>query len=78
MYVVQLLVDVLLLAVEEFDLLVDPVSDGLVCSFIVLLFVATDLDVYVAWFDLFYSAHFVEPYGCEDSLSANKFSVVLK
>jgi hypothetical protein len=64
MYVVQLLVDVLLLALEEFDLLVDPVSDGLVCSFFVLLFVATDLDVYVTRFDLFYSAHFVKPYGC--------------
>jgi hypothetical protein len=52
------LVDVLLLAVEEFDLVVDPVSDGLVCSFFVLLFVDADLDVYLARFDLFYSAQF--------------------
>jgi hypothetical protein len=62
--VVQLLFDVLLVAVEEFDLLVHPVFDGLVCSFFVLLFVATDFDVYVARVDFFYSAHFVKPYGC--------------
>jgi len=63
-YVVQLLVDVLLLAVEEFHLLINPVSDGLVCSFSVLLPPAVDLDVYIARFDLFYFTHFVKPYCC--------------
>jgi len=64
MYVVQLLVDVLLLAVKEFDFLINSVSDGLICSFCVLLLPAVDLDVFVAWFDLFYFAHFIKPYGC--------------
>jgi hypothetical protein len=32
--------------------------------FFVLLLTAIDLDVYVARFDLFDFAHFVEPYGC--------------
>jgi hypothetical protein len=67
MYVVQPLVDVLLLAVEEFDLLINSISNGLVWNFFVLLLTAVDLDAYVARFDLFYFAHFVEPYSCISS-----------
>jgi hypothetical protein len=61
-YVVQFLVDVLLFTAEKLDFLINPVSDGMVCGFLVLLPSTVDLHVYVARFDLLYFAHFLEPY----------------
>jgi len=61
-YAVQFLVDMLLLPIEKLDLLIYPVSDGIVHSFYVLLFAAVDFDMYVIRFDLLHFTRFVEPY----------------